>query len=636
MKQSKLEQNKPAPNMSDLNNNNTPVQSNPDNSTSNTKINTTTTATTATPTPKTSTTNYNNSSTSSNPTTTPRLTQQQLLELTNKFKELVTEAKRVGETTQRGKELLIQASKIKNIYDNYTRAIRQRQEIQKSNMVVNSSSSPPPASASVSTSSASSLSTNNNITGHINTGTPASTANTPTSNTNTPTSSSNNNNNNQFSMLMRQALTPEQNQQYEKLSIDFQTRARNIRDKHNFIKQNIDTLTQEINKLTDLDTKKQLVEKRSELLNTLRQLSQEHNNLRIQFQTGRKNFYIECAKNNPDLQRVLQRSSQQASYLTQAQSATIPPPQQQVQNQTVPKQDVVSQPNVETRNETANDSKQHETQTQGQIQSPAQSNSGIEVQNTTTTITSPPKNNITTNTNTNAQTAPTNDQNNTSTINNTSTTKNNKTNNNISAQVTNVNATAATNVSYPTTKQKIFKTSEPNIPITENLSVKQPNSITYKINRPTMTGGSAMNASSLNTPVVTKIPPYEIDTERVMSKRKLRELVKSVGVDEGDGETVIDGDVEELLLDLADDFVTNVTSFACRLAKHRRSDNLNVKDIQLHLERNWNIRIPGYSADEIRSIRKWNPSTVYNQKLQAVNTERNHKGQISSGKITKK
>lgn len=628
--------------MSDLNNKDTPVQSSPDSSTNNTNASTTNTTTT------TATNNNNNSNNnSSSPavtTTTPRLTQQQLLELTNKFKELVTEAKRVGETTQRGKELLIQASKIKNIYDNYTRAIKQRQEIHKSNIAANSSSSPSSGSGSVSAST-STLSTNNNNDNHMNIGTPTSTVNTPTTNINTPTSSSNsnnnsnnNNNNNQFAMLMRQALTPEQNQQYEKLSIEFQTRARNIREKHNFIKQNIDTLTQEINKLSDLETKKQLVEKRSELLNTLRQLSQEHNNLRIQFQNGRKNFYIECAKNNPDLQRILQRSSQQAAHLSQAQNLGITPSQQQkTQNQSISKQDIVSQPNLQTKNEGTDDFKQQQAQTQGQVDSSVKSNNTNETQNKSATIKSLSNNNVTTNTKTNTQTAPTNDKNNTA-INNTPAVKNNKANNNnnTSAQVTNVNATAATNVSYSTTKQKIFKTSEPNIPITENLTTKQPNAITYKINRPTMTGGSAMSAASLNTPVMTKIPPYELDTERVMSKRKLRELVKAVGVDEGDGETVIDGDVEELLLDLADDFVTNVTSFACRLAKHRRSDNLNVKDIQLHLERNWNIRIPGYSADEIRSIRKWNPSAVYNQKLQAINTERNHKGLSSSGKITKK
>jgi transcription initiation factor TFIID subunit 12 len=117
-----------------------------------------------------------------------------------------------------------------------------------------------------------------------------------------------------------------------------------------------------------------------------------------------------------------------------------------------------------------------------------------------------------------------------------------------------------------------------------------------------------------------RAPQYEVAGDRVLSKRKLSELVSSVVGDEK--EAVIDGDVEELLLDLADEFVTSVTSFACRLAKHRKSDTLEVKDVQLHLERNWNIRIPGYSADEVRSLRKVVPTQSYVQKVNGVHMNR--------------
>lgn len=156
------------------------------------------------------------------------------------------------------------------------------------------------------------------------------------------------------------------------------------------------------------------------------------------------------------------------------------------------------------------------------------------------------------------------------------------------------------------------------MPISANVNVPPPLPVTMKGARPTATGGGAFNSMVLTQPASYKLPQFEMEGDRVLHKRKLKELVRSVGSDEGDGETVVDGDVEELLLDLADEFVNNVTSFACRLAKHRKVDTIDVKDIQLHLEKNWNIRIPGYSSDEIRSTRRFQPTALYNQKLSGV------------------
>ena len=51
------------------------------------------------------------------------------------------------------------------------------------------------------------------------------------------------------------------------------------------------------------------------------------------------------------------------------------------------------------------------------------------------------------------------------------------------------------------------------------------------------------------------------------------------------------------------------------------------------LERNWNVRIPGFAADEIRSLRKPVLPSSHQSKVQAVKTA---KAQGSSGQHSKK
>lgn len=62
----------------------------------------------------------------------------------------------------------------------------------------------------------------------------------------------------------------------------------------------------------------------------------------------------------------------------------------------------------------------------------------------------------------------------------------------------------------------------------------------------------------------------------------------------------------------------NVLHMSCRLAKERGSKVLEIRDMQLVLERVYNIRIPGYTSDELRTVRKVQPSSNWISKVHAV------------------
>eukprot|EP01130_Rhizamoeba_saxonica_P003223 TRINITY_DN1379_c0_g1_i1.p1 TRINITY_DN1379_c0_g1~~TRINITY_DN1379_c0_g1_i1.p1 ORF type:complete len:160 (-),score=36.68 TRINITY_DN1379_c0_g1_i1:110-589(-) len=80
----------------------------------------------------------------------------------------------------------------------------------------------------------------------------------------------------------------------------------------------------------------------------------------------------------------------------------------------------------------------------------------------------------------------------------------------------------------------------------------------------------------------------------------------------------LDPSAEQFLLLIADEFVESVLKAGTKLAKHRSSNVLEEKDIRLHLERYWNIRVPGYGSTGIRKKQR-PPSQAHKQRMNAIN-----------------
>ncbi|KAI0755891.1 transcription initiation factor TFIID subunit A-domain-containing protein [Irpex lacteus] len=169
----------------------------------------------------------------------------------------------------------------------------------------------------------------------------------------------------------------------------------------------------------------------------------------------------------------------------------------------------------------------------------------------------------------------------------------------LSSNPTNVNTT------YPISETLATPTPDTSASTSTNTASAWPAS---QQGRPTLTGGNVAGRVAATPAQIPRSSddssPYTFEETRTRRKnspgdqsmrRSIQDLVASI-----DPNVRIEPEVEDLLLDIADEFIDSVTNFACRLAKHRGGDTLEVRDLQLHLERNHNLRIPGFASDETR------------------------------------
>ncbi|XP_031625682.1 transcription initiation factor TFIID subunit 12 [Contarinia nasturtii] len=121
------------------------------------------------------------------------------------------------------------------------------------------------------------------------------------------------------------------------------------------------------------------------------------------------------------------------------------------------------------------------------------------------------------------------------------------------------------------------------------------------------------NASTSSTPAASSSSTASDSPPSLLTKPRLQELVREI-----DPTEQLDDDVEELLLQIADDFVENTVNAACMLAKHRKASKVEVKDVQLYLERNWNMWLPGFGTEELKPYKRAAVTESHKQRLALI------------------
>jgi transcription initiation factor TFIID subunit TAF12 len=97
----------------------------------------------------------------------------------------------------------------------------------------------------------------------------------------------------------------------------------------------------------------------------------------------------------------------------------------------------------------------------------------------------------------------------------------------------------------------------------------------------------------------------------IIDKKYLQELVQKVFPDQR-----MDEEVEDLLLTIADDFIEKLITFSSMMAQNRNAKALDVKDVNLVLDKRWNMRFAQFGADiDLKSHKRSKTCEAHKQRM---------------------
>jgi len=101
--------------------------------------------------------------------------------------------------------------------------------------------------------------------------------------------------------------------------------------------------------------------------------------------------------------------------------------------------------------------------------------------------------------------------------------------------------------------------------------------------------------------------------DQVLTRKHLQEMAKEVDPNEQ-----LDEDVEDFLLSYAEEYMEKIIEGSCELATHRKSTNLEAKDVQTFLERTCNSWAPGFGTDELRAYKRAPVAESHKQRVALI------------------